>query len=126
MKILRFLFAGAALLVMASCSGYSNPSMTTPTPTPTPSGANGVTIPSGAETKGAAAYAPNPINVSVGSSVTWTNTDSVTHTVTSDNSVFNSGTLPAGQSYSFTFSTAGTFPYHCTLHPGMVGTVVVQ
>lgn len=64
--------------------------------------------------------------IKVGESVTWTNEDSVNHTVAGDNGEFESGSLGNGQSFTFTFPTAGTFTYHCTVHPSMKGTVVVQ
>jgi plastocyanin len=75
---------------------------------------------------GSAAYVPNPITVSTGTTVTWTNTDGIGHTVTSNSSAFDSGVIPGGGKFSFTFQTAGTFAYHCSIHPGMVGSVVVQ
>jgi plastocyanin len=62
----------------------------------------------------------------VGTTVTWTNTDSIAHTSTSDGAGWDSGSVaPRGQ-FSTTFATAGAFPYHCAIHPGMVGTVVVR
>ncbi|HKY11362.1 MAG TPA: plastocyanin/azurin family copper-binding protein, partial [Nitrososphaera sp.] len=81
-------------------------------------------------------YSPNPIQVSVGTTVTWTNNDSQPHTVTSgsngqpDNK-FNSSPnftplLNPGQTFSFTFTEAGEYPYFCLLHPNMVGTVNVS
>jgi len=129
MKTLRFVFPVAVLLFVAACgSSSSTPTTPTPSPTPNPSPTSGnlVTIPSGAQTLGNAAYKPNPIMVSAGATVTWTNDDGVTHTVTSDSGAFNSNGLASGGTFQFTFPTAGTFPYHCTIHPGMVGTVVVQ
>jgi len=48
------------------------------------------------------------------------------HTVTADDNSFDSGNIGAGGSYSRTFSVAGTFNYHCTIHAGMNGKVVVQ
>jgi plastocyanin len=75
---------------------------------------------------GAAGFAPNPITVAVGTTVTWTNNDSTGHTVTSNTGAFDSGALGAGKTFSFTFQTAGTYQYHCTFHAGMVGSVVVQ
>ena len=82
------------------------------------------------------AFSPNPIQVSVGNTVTWTNNDSQPHTVTSgsngqpDNK-FNSSPnfsplLNQGQTFSFTFTEAGDYPYFCMLHPNMVGTVNVS
>jgi plastocyanin len=61
--------------------------------------------------------------------VTWTNNDTATHTATSDPGMamtWSSGSIAPGASFSQTFSTTGTFSYHCTIHPGMVGTVTVQ
>jgi len=66
------------------------------------------------------------LTVASGTTVTWVNTDSVTHTSTSDASGWDSATLAPGQQFNFTFATSGTFHYHCAIHPGMVGTVVVQ
>jgi amicyanin len=72
------------------------------------------------------AFSPSTISVKVGSKVTWTNNDSVSHTVTSDSGTsINSPTLSPGQSYSVTFANAGSMSYHCTIHPSMHGTIVV-
>ncbi|MDE1925124.1 MAG: cupredoxin family copper-binding protein [Patescibacteria group bacterium] len=71
------------------------------------------------------AFSPNQISVKAGTKVTWTNNDSVAHTVTSNTGAFDSGTLNPGSAYSFTFSTPGTFSYHCRIHPNMTATVVV-
>lgn len=72
------------------------------------------------------AYSPKTITVKAGTSVTWTNNDSAAHTVTSDTGgQFDSGKLATGQSYSHTFTTPGTYSYHCTYHPMMVAQVVV-
>lgn len=72
------------------------------------------------------AFTPTNITIKVGTKVTWTNNDSVPHTVTSDNSnILNSATLPAGGTYSFTFNDLGTFPYHCSIHPMMKAQIVV-
>lgn len=72
------------------------------------------------------AYLPASITIKVGEPVTWTNSDSMTHTVTGDNGEFDSGNLDPGKTFSFTFQTAGTFTYICTIHPNMKGTVIVQ
>jgi plastocyanin len=72
------------------------------------------------------AYDPATITVHVGDTVTWTNKDSVNHTVTADNGEFSSDPLGQGATFSFTFTKAGSYPYHCTIHPYMTGTVVVQ
>jgi plastocyanin len=80
----------------------------------------------GAEVLGNRAYSPDALDVAVGTTVTWVNADSVSHTSTSDASGWNSGIIGAGGRFSFAFPTAGTFAYHCTIHPGMIGTVVVR
>ncbi len=71
------------------------------------------------------AFSPASYSVKAGITVTWTNNDNMTHTVTANDSSFDSGNITVGSSYSKTFSMAGTYPYHCTIHPGMKGTIVV-
>jgi plastocyanin len=72
------------------------------------------------------AFVPQTLTISVNSTVKWKNLDAVAHTVTSDNSSWDSGTIPAGGTFKFTFTSTGTFNYHCTIHPGMTGTIIVQ
>lgn len=72
------------------------------------------------------AFNPAEIDVPVGSTVTWSNQDSVTHTVTARNKTFDSGNLPAGGTFSYTFEEKGTFEYSCTIHSNMEGKVVVE
>jgi plastocyanin len=72
------------------------------------------------------AFVPNTLTVKVGTTVTWTNKDSVTHTVDSNTGVFNSGFLLPGKTFSYTFNSIGTFQYHCAIHPYMTGTIIVQ
>lgn len=66
------------------------------------------------------------LRITKGATVTWKNTDNTTHTVTADDNSFNSGDVTAGNSYSRTFDVQGTFPYHCTYHSPMKGTVIVN
>lgn len=73
-------------------------------------------------------FSPPAITVKVGATVTWTNKDSTSHTVTADSGAadaFDSGTLATSQTYTHTFKKAGTFAYHCTFHSDMHGTVTV-
>jgi len=115
---LRIASLAALLAFSAGCSS----STTAPTPTPgTP-----VSIVTGSSNLTTTAYNPNPVSVAVGGTVTWTNNDTTAHTSTGDNGSWNSGSIAPGASFSMTFATAGTFTYHCTIHPGMVGTVTVQ
>ena len=71
------------------------------------------------------AFNPDNITVTPGTQVTWTNNDSVTHTVVSNDNAFNSSINP-GESFNFTFKDAGTFSYHCSIHTNMTGQVVVK
>ena len=94
-----------------------------------------VSIVPGASTLADKSYSPNPIEVKVGQKVEWTNDDTVLHTVTSGElgspdagKLFDSGftkLASKGTEFEYTFTTAGEFPYHCAVHPGMVGTVKV-
>jgi plastocyanin len=72
------------------------------------------------------AFNPSTVTVKVGAKVTWTNNDSIAHTVTSDSgTTINSAVLSPGQSYSVTLTDVGSINYHCTIHPMMHGTVIV-
>lgn len=73
-------------------------------------------------------YSPKTVTIQAGESVSWSNNGQSPHTVTADGGSFDSGNLNPGQGYSHTFSTAGTYAYHCQYHQaqGMVGTVIVQ
>ncbi|MDO8490527.1 MAG: cupredoxin family copper-binding protein [Dehalococcoidia bacterium] len=120
-RLLAVVALVSALLLVSACSyGNSNPTPAggTATPAKTATG-NSVTISN-------FAFSPASISVPVGTTVTWTNKDSEAHTVASDSGVFNSGNLSTNKSFSYTFATAGVFPYHCSLHTYMKGTVTVQ
>lgn len=72
------------------------------------------------------AYQPVNLQVKVGTTVTWTNQDSVAHTVTfRDSSLKSSGLLRQGDSYTYTFTKAGTYLYYCAVHPNMTAQVTV-
>jgi plastocyanin len=72
------------------------------------------------------AFTPADITVTAGTTITWTNKDNIIHDVTSNTSLFSSGSLANGATFSFTFNTVGTYPYICSIHPSMVGTVTVK
>ena len=73
------------------------------------------------------AFSQPAMTINKGDTITWTNKDSAPHTVTSDaGNELGSGNLAQRQSYSHTFSRAGTFSYHCAVHPSMTATVVVK
>jgi plastocyanin len=78
------------------------------------------------------AFVPASVTVPAGTTVTWTNQDSAPHQIISDatslfstGAIFMSGQLTQGQKFSFTFNTAGTYAYHCGIHPFMKGTITV-
>lgn len=70
-------------------------------------------------------FGPAVAEVVVGTTVTWTNFDGATHTATAVDGTFDSGEIPAGEEFSFTFEEPGTYNYFCAIHPEMVGTIVV-
>jgi plastocyanin len=71
-------------------------------------------------------FSPTPLTVKAGTTVTWTNMDDEPHTVVSDTGVFKSGGMDTNESFSFKFDKPGTYHFTCTIHPRMVGTVVVE
>ena len=71
------------------------------------------------------AFQPQSVNVTPGTTVVWVNRDGVDHTVTRDGD-FDSGRIPPGGTFEFTFKDEGTYDYVCTLHPGMTGRVIVE
>jgi plastocyanin len=71
------------------------------------------------------AFQPASLEIPAGTTMTWTNSGAATHTATADNGAFDSGRLAPGASFSQTFNSAGTFTYHCEIHPQMTGTIVV-
>jgi plastocyanin len=71
-------------------------------------------------------FAPTELTVKAGSTVTWTNRDQEPHTVVSDSGLFRSGAMDTNESFSFKFDKPGTYHYLCSIHPRMLGTIVVQ
>jgi amicyanin len=70
-------------------------------------------------------FGPQELKVKAGTTVTWTNEDDIPHTVVSPNN-FRSKVLDTDGTYTFTFTTPGTYKYFCSLHPHMTGTIVVE
>jgi plastocyanin len=71
-------------------------------------------------------FQPSSLTIKAGDTVTWTQHDSVQHSSTSNTGVWDSGLLTTSQTFSHTFSTAGNFPYHCSAHSYMTGSVLVK
>src|SRR5689334_813925 len=115
MSAFRLVVMSAVVGCSIAC-GSSNPTPASPSASPPPDGSStAVTIPTGAERLGNRAFAPDDVTVAAGTTVTWTNTDSMAHTSTSDVGVWNSALVAPGARYSFTFQTPGTYSYHCVI-----------
>jgi plastocyanin len=116
---------GAATNVGINLIKLADASTTETAPAATDSEA--VTADGAAVTIKSFAFNPNPIEVPVGGSVTWTNEDNVPHTATGlDRSALQSGAIPFGDSFTQEFDSAGSFDYFCEFHPNMKGTIVVE
>jgi plastocyanin len=96
----------------------------TPTPTPTPTPPSGVVTINVVGINGAQSFAPNPATLPAGQMVVWHNIDSVTHRVVLNNGSLDTGDLAPGVSSQPMSINTGSAPYHCSIHPSMVGTVV--
>ena len=71
-------------------------------------------------------FGPQTVTVPIGTTVTWTNRDDIPHTVVSTDGVFKSKVQDTDEKFSYTFTKPGTYPYFCSVHPKMVGKIVVQ
>jgi plastocyanin len=71
-------------------------------------------------------FAPLTVTIPAGTTLTWTNRDDEPHTIVSETGLFRSGALDTNESFSFKFEKPGTYPYTCSIHPRMVGTIVVR
>lgn len=100
------------------------PTTAPPTPTPTPVVVNVKMV---EKVPGHYSFDPSTLMVKVGTEVVWTNASDGPHTVTSDTGAFNSpNMLKQNDTFMFTFTTPGTFAYHCNVHPYMKATIVVS
>ena len=139
-NLLMYLMLIAALLIialpLAGCTGSGNTAGTTASVTTVASTTASTTAASTTAASTTAAttsvtiesflFNPASLTIKAGETVTWTNKDSVAHTITEDKGIFDSGSVNSGATYSFTFKTAGTFTYHCAIHPSMTGKIIVQ
>jgi plastocyanin len=120
-------FAVVMSVSIAACSSSASPTPNAVAATPTPAAPGAAATPANMILISNFAFSPATMTVAVGTKVTWMNQDSATHTVVSDDGkTFQSGGIAQGQTYSFTFTTAGTFAYHCSVHPQMKATITVQ
>jgi plastocyanin len=70
------------------------------------------------------AFSPSTLTINKGETVTWINEDSAPHTIKFE--TFNSDTFNKGESYAKTFNEVGSFNYYCSIHPSMIGTIIVK
>jgi plastocyanin len=135
-----------ATVMVAGCTSSSNPSPSaasaspittaattaaptagTPSPSATTSAAGPIASPSGQTVViSGFSFQPAALTVQTGASVTWRNDDSVAHRIVSDTNAFSSSNLNQGNTFTHQFNQAGSYPYHCGIHPYMTGTVTVQ
>ena len=140
MRAFRLLLPPVLVAIIAGCSSNTTGSSGNNAPPPTPT-SNDIGIGIGAETRTTTAFNPNPKTVALAGgasvSVRWVNQDisggnytmgtAVVHNITSDNGAFApSGPLGGNAVYSISLTTAGSYNYHCAIHPNMVGTIVVN
>jgi len=112
------------------------PTPTVAQPTPTPTAAQAPSTPATDskqvvliinEADGSYGFSPGTLTIKAGTTVIWKNMSSAPHTVTTDDGqTADSGTVSTGGTFSFKFTTAGTFPYHCNYHPYMRATIIVK
>jgi plastocyanin len=129
----------SAALILAACSGDGGGTAATPAqesgaPAPAasePAAAGGVCTPG--EEAGTVqvtiegfAFGPANIEASVGDVIAFTNKDAASHTATLDDGACDTGGIPSDATKSLTFNEAGSFPFHCTIHPDMKGTITVS
>ena len=116
------LLVAAVAIIAAACNGTGSTAYGAPASTAATTAAATAT---NAATIRGFSFQPDVLKVKVGAKVTWTNDDTVAHTVTADTNSFASGNLQPGGSFSFTFTRPGTYAYHCSIHPSLHGSVVV-
>jgi plastocyanin len=119
-RIIRRLLPLAFLGLMMAAPAFSQPLLVS-------AANNQVSMISGCATSTGFCFSPASISIQVGSTLTWSNTTTVTHTATADPpGTWDTGLVaPTQTTTPITFQVAGSFPYHCSIHPSMKGTVVV-
>ena len=115
----RYALLLAAVLLVAACSDAGTET-TTISASSTTTGANQYQV-----VMESFAFTPTELTVPVGATVTWTNLHGADHNVVADDGTFESPLFGTGETYSFTFTEAGEYPYTCTIHPSMEGTIIV-
>jgi plastocyanin len=94
-----------------------------PTATPTPKPGTNPTVTITTDSNGAFLFSPKTLTITHGTTVIWKNQTQVSHTIIGNS--FGGGFVTPGGTLSFKFTSAGTFAYHCGIHPYMTGTIIV-
>lgn len=118
-----------ATIFLGACSTSATPKQGLSTPIPGSQNPNSTTAVQGKEveiTISGNKFDPDNITIPIGTTVTWTNQDSVKHTVVADDKSWKSNSLAKGETFSYTFDKAGTYAYFCNIHPKMKGTIIVE
>ncbi len=125
---LTLTFGALALAVTLAACGSNSSSPTAPSPMPSPSPGTGASLTvTVTGQNGASSFSPNPGTVTAGQTVAWFNADSTVHDVTADDGSFTTGNIaPGATSSPIAMNTAGSIPYHCSIHPSMVGSLTVN
>jgi len=128
-KALSGLGVGVLALAFAACGGSSDTGSggSTGGSSPADNTPAAVTIAVQADPTNVGKYSPTPATAKVGDTVKWSwEDDSSQHTVTADDSSFDSSTKGKGETFTYKFTKAGTFAYHCSLHANMKGSITVS
>jgi plastocyanin len=122
-KTIQLVLVFGALIFISGCGLYGNSSGSS-SPSKTPAGSVQPAADANSVSIQGFAFNPGTLTVKTGATVTWTNNDSVIHTIKSD--TFHSGNIAKGDTFQFTFTSPGTFNYSCGIHPSMTGKIVVE
>jgi len=116
-KLIQFLVLGL-IAVTFGCQSETTPPATTPATDQAQISPNTIEIKN-------FSFTPSDLTVTAGTTVTWNQNDSASHTIVSDG-LFTSPTLATGKTYSFKFEKAGEYSYYCSIHPSMKGKITVK
>lgn len=115
MRSLGFIVLGLGLLAASACSSSTSSA-----------NCSGMGASATIDASDANTFSPGTATITHGQTVCWENTGSIGHTVTSNDGTSFNSSLPSGGTFIHSFATPGSFPYHCTIHAGMSGTITVN
>jgi plastocyanin len=133
-------FSLFALLALSACASSTGGTAAPAASAPAPAGSVAASAPAAggggcttSSEEGAAqvgienfTFSPGEVTAGVGETITWTNEDSAPHTATLDDGACDTGNIAQGNTAGLVFDAPGTYPYHCTIHPNMTGTITIQ